>query len=71
MLSLSSIKKKARTWLGDEFNEETRKEVREMLEKDEKKRNLFKISSGSDCFHECAAIAVILMGLSLQCKMGL
>ena len=37
MLSLSSIKKKARTWLGDEFNEETRKEVREMLEKDEKK----------------------------------
>ncbi len=37
MLSLSSIKKKARTWLGDEFNEETRKEVREMLDNDEKK----------------------------------
>ena len=37
MLSLSSIKKKALTWLGEEFNEETRKEVREMLDNNEKK----------------------------------
>jgi len=37
MLSIDDIKKKARTWLGSEFNEETRNEVREMLEKDEKK----------------------------------
>lgn len=37
MLSLSNIKKKASTWLGEEFNEETRKEVREMLDNDEKK----------------------------------
>jgi phosphoglucomutase len=37
MLSIEDIKKKAQTWLGNEFNEETRKEVREMLEKDEKK----------------------------------
>ena len=33
MLSLSEIKKRAESWLGKEFNEETRKEVREMLEK--------------------------------------
>ena len=37
MLSLDQIKIKARQWLGPEFNEETRKEVREMLEQDEKK----------------------------------
>jgi phosphoglucomutase len=37
MLSIEDIKKKAQTWLGNEFNEETRHEVREMLEKDEKK----------------------------------
>ena len=37
MLSLSEIKKRAESWLGKEFNEETRKEVREMLEKDEAK----------------------------------
>jgi len=37
MLSIGEIRTKARQWLGPEFNEETRKEVREMLEKDEKK----------------------------------
>ena len=37
MLSIDEIKSKARQWLGPEFNEETRKEVREMFEKDEKK----------------------------------
>ncbi len=37
MLSLEDIRKRAMTWLGNEFNEETRSEVREMLEKDEKK----------------------------------
>lgn len=37
MLSLNNIKKKASTWLGEECNEETRKEVREMLDNDEKK----------------------------------
>jgi phosphoglucomutase len=37
MLSIEEIRNKARQWLGPEFNEETRKEVREMLEKDEKK----------------------------------
>jgi phosphoglucomutase len=37
MLSIDDIRKKARSWLGSEFNEEIRKEVREMLEKDEKK----------------------------------
>ena len=37
MLSVDEIRSKARQWLGPEFNEETRKEVREMLEKDEKK----------------------------------
>jgi phosphoglucomutase len=36
MLSLAEIRTKAESWLGKEFNEETRKEVREMLEKDEK-----------------------------------
>ena len=37
MLSIDSIRKKAESWLGDEFNEETRREVREMLDGDEKK----------------------------------
>jgi phosphoglucomutase len=37
MLSLAEIRKKAESWLTKEFNEETRKEVREMLDKDEKK----------------------------------
>jgi len=37
MLSLDEIRSKAKQWLGPEFNEEIRKEVREMLEKDEKK----------------------------------
>jgi phosphoglucomutase len=37
MLSIADIRKKAESWLGKEFNEETRNEVREMLDKDEKK----------------------------------
>jgi phosphoglucomutase len=37
MLSLAEIRTKAESWLSKEFNEETRKEVREMLDKDEKK----------------------------------
>ena len=37
MLSLAEIRTRAERWLGKEFNEETRKEVREMLEKDENK----------------------------------
>jgi phosphoglucomutase len=37
MLSLAEIRTKAGSWLSKEFNEETRKEVSEMLEKDEKK----------------------------------
>jgi phosphoglucomutase len=37
MLSVDEIRKKAGEWLGIEFNEETRKEVSEMLERDEKK----------------------------------
>ncbi|NLJ44878.1 MAG: phospho-sugar mutase [Bacteroidales bacterium] len=37
MLSIDKIREKASEWLGPDFNEETRKEVREMLEKDEKK----------------------------------
>jgi len=37
MLSVADIRNRASVWLGNEFNEETRKEVREMLEKDEKK----------------------------------
>ena len=37
MLSPDEIRKKAQSWLGKEFNEQTRNEVREMLEKDEKK----------------------------------
>jgi phosphoglucomutase len=34
---MEEIRKRAAAWLGNEFNEETRKEVAEMLEKDEKK----------------------------------
>jgi phosphoglucomutase len=37
MTTSDEIRKRAHEWLGNEFNEETRKEVREMLEKDEKK----------------------------------
>jgi phosphoglucomutase len=37
MLSIEEIRNKARKWIGPEFNDETRKEVREMLESDEKK----------------------------------
>jgi phosphoglucomutase len=37
MLSVDDIRKKAAKWLGNEFNDETRKEVGEMLDKDEKK----------------------------------
>ncbi len=37
MLQSNDIRKKAISWLGIEFNEETRKEVREMLDNDEKK----------------------------------
>ncbi len=37
MPSIDEIRNKASEWLGNEFNEETRNEVREMLEKDEKK----------------------------------
>jgi phosphoglucomutase len=37
MIPIDEIRKKARLWLGSDFNEETRKEVSEMLEKDEKR----------------------------------
>jgi phosphoglucomutase len=37
MLTINEIRSRAKSWLGKEFNEETRKEVSEMLEKDEKK----------------------------------
>jgi phosphoglucomutase len=37
MLSIGEIRRKAEIWLGSEFNEETRKEVHEMLERDENK----------------------------------
>jgi phosphoglucomutase len=37
MVSIDEIRKKATIWLGQEFNEETRNEVREMLDHDEKK----------------------------------
>jgi phosphoglucomutase len=37
MLTLPEIRKRAEIWLGNEFNEATRKEVREMLDHDEKK----------------------------------
>ncbi|HNR42799.1 MAG TPA: phospho-sugar mutase [Bacteroidales bacterium] len=37
MLPIDDIRKRAEKWLGNEFNEETRKEVRWMLDNDEKK----------------------------------
>ena len=37
MSSTNEIRKRAELWLGEEFNEETRKEVQEMLTNDEKK----------------------------------
>ncbi len=37
MLTTDQIRKRAGSWLGTEFNEQTRNEVREMLENDEKK----------------------------------
>lgn len=37
MLQIDEIRRRAEKWLGAEFNEETRNEVRDMLEKDEKK----------------------------------
>jgi phosphoglucomutase len=37
MLSIDTIRKRAEQWLGNEFNEQTRNEVREMLQNDEKK----------------------------------
>jgi phosphoglucomutase len=37
MTAIDEIRKKAGQWLGNEFNEETRKEVKWMLENDEKK----------------------------------
>jgi phosphoglucomutase len=37
MLSIDEIRKKAGSWLSEEFNDETRNEVLEMLENDEKK----------------------------------
>ncbi|HLP73815.1 MAG TPA: hypothetical protein VK155_12990, partial [Bacteroidales bacterium] len=37
MLSIEEIRNRAKTWLGPEFDEATRKEVKEMLENDEKK----------------------------------
>ena len=37
MLSIDQIRSRAQKWLAPEFIEETRREVREMLEKDEKK----------------------------------
>ena len=37
MLQIDEIKKRAQEWLGNEFNEESRKEIQEMLKNDEKK----------------------------------
>ena len=37
MLPIDDIRKKAMSWLGNEFNDETRREVRDMLDNDEKK----------------------------------
>ena len=37
MIPVDEIREKANGWLGKEFNEETRKEVQEMLANDEKK----------------------------------
>jgi hypothetical protein len=36
MIKSKNIRKKASSWLGDEFDEPTRNEVRHMLENDEK-----------------------------------
>src|SRR3972149_4676353 len=37
MLSIEEIRKKAEKWLNEEYNAETRKEVREMLDSNENK----------------------------------
>jgi phosphoglucomutase len=37
MIAIDEIRKRAETWLSDEFNEETRREVRELLDGDQKK----------------------------------
>ena len=37
MLPIDNIRNKARLWLGNDFNDSTRREVKEMLENDEKK----------------------------------
>ena len=37
MQSVVDIREKATVWLGEEFNEQTRNEVSEMLDNDEKK----------------------------------
>ena len=37
MISIDAIRKKAESWLGEEFNDESRREVRDMLDHDEKK----------------------------------
>ncbi|MFN8240163.1 MAG: phospho-sugar mutase [Bacteroidales bacterium] len=37
MLSVADIRKRAEAWLSPDFNDETRKEVKQMLENDEKK----------------------------------
>jgi hypothetical protein len=37
MISLDDIRKRAEKWLGPEFNEETSREVKWMLENDEMK----------------------------------
>ncbi|NMC38340.1 MAG: phospho-sugar mutase [Bacteroidales bacterium] len=37
MISIDDIRKRAEQWLGNEFNEETRREVKLMLDNDEKK----------------------------------
>ena len=37
MISIDTIRTKAESWLGEEFNDETHLEVRDMLENDEKK----------------------------------
>ena len=37
MISIDTIRTKAESWLGKEFNDETRREVKDMLENDEKK----------------------------------
>ena len=37
MISIDAIRKKAESWLGKEFNDESQREVRDMLDHDEKK----------------------------------